>query len=81
MMLNDISLHRITDVKINIPNYDHNWVELVITNSKAETFELTMFLRERNEENIDMYQFLSGLRDSVEQAIRDTLDVKNKSDD
>lgn len=80
-MLNDISLHRITDVKINIPNYDHNWVELVITNSKAETFELTMFLRERNEENIDMYQFLSGLRDSVEQAIRDTLDVKNKSDD
>ena len=80
-MLNDISLHRITDVKINVPNYDHNWVELVITNSRAETFELTMFLRERNEENIDMYQFLAGLRDSVEQAIRDTLDVKNKSDD
>jgi len=80
-MLEEISLHRITDVKVNIPNLDHNWVELVITNSRAETFELTMFLRERNEENIDMYQFLAGLRDSVEQAIRDTLDVKNKSDD
>jgi len=80
-MLEEISIHRITDVKVNIPNHDHNWVELAITNSRGNTFELTMFLRQSHEENIDMYQFLAGLRDSVEQAIRDTLDVKHKSND
>jgi hypothetical protein len=78
-MLEEISLHRITDVKVNIPNLDHNWVEFIITNSKAQSFELTMFLRESHEENIDMYQFLAGLRDSVEQAIRETIDAKHKA--
>lgn len=80
-MIEELSIHRITDVKVNIPNHDHNWVEFVITNSAGKKFELTTFLRQSHEENIDMYQFLAGLRDSVEQAIRDTLDVKHKSDD
>ena len=80
-MIEELSIHRITDVKVNVPNYDHNWVEFVITNSAGKKLELTMFLRQCHEENIDMYQFLAGLRDSVEQAIRDTLDVKHKSDD
>jgi len=80
-MIEELSIHRITDVKVNIPNHDHNWVEFVVTNSAGKKFELTMFLRQSHEENIDMYQFLAGLRDSVEQAIRDTLDVKHKSDD
>ena len=80
-MIEELSIHRITDVKVNIPSHDHNWVEFVITNSAGKKFELTMFLRESHEENIDMYQFLAGLRNSVEQAIRDTIDVKHKSDD
>jgi len=80
-MIEELSMHRITDVKVKVPNEDYNWLELEITNSKAQTFELTLFLRQSHEENIDMYQFLAGLRDSVEQAIRDTLDVKNKSND
>ena len=80
-MIEELSMHRITDIKVKVPNEDYNWVELEITNSKAQTFELTLFLRQSHDENIDMYQFLAGLRDSVEQAIRDTLDVKNKSDD
>jgi hypothetical protein len=80
-MIEELSLHRITDVKVKVPDEDFNWVELEITNSKAQKFELTFFLRQSHEENIDMYQFLAGLRDSVEQAIRDTLNVKNKSDD
>ena len=80
-MIEELSMHRITDIKVITPNHDHNWVELVITNSKAQTFELTLFLSPFHDENIDMYQFLAGLRDSVEQAIRDTLNVKNKSDD
>lgn len=80
-MIEELSMHRITDVKVKVPNEDYNWVELEITNSKAQTFELTLFLRQSHEENIDMYQFLAGLRDSVEQAIRETLNVKHKSDD
>lgn len=78
-MLDEISLHRITDIKVNIPNLDDNWVEFVITNSRGTTFELTMFLQQSHEKNIDMYQFLSGLRGSVEQAISDTLDAKHKA--
>ena len=80
-MIEELSMHRITDVKVKVPNEDYNWLELEITNSKAQTFELTLFLRQSHEENIDMYQFLAGLRDSVEQAIKDTLDVKHKSND
>lgn len=80
-MIEELSMHRITDIKVKVPDQDFNWVELEITNSKAQKFELTLFLRQSHEENIDMYQFLAGLRDSVEQAIRDTLNVKNKSDD
>jgi len=80
-MIEELSMHRITDIKVKVPNEDYNWVELEITNSKAQTFELTLFLRQSHDENIDMYQFLAGLRDSVEQAIRETLNVKNKSDD
>ena len=78
-MLDEISIHKITDIKVNIPNLDHNWVEFDITNSKSQTFELTLFLRQCHEENIDMYQFLAGLRDSVEQAIKATLDAKHKA--
>ena len=80
-MIEEISLHRIKDIKVNIPTLDYNWVEFIITNSAGKKFELTLFLQQSHEENIDMYQFLAGLRDSVEQAIRETLNVKHKSDD
>ena len=79
-MIEEISLHRITDVKVNVPDQGYNWVEFIITNSAGRKFELTMFLRQSHEENIDVYQFLAGLRDSVEQAIRVTLQ-KEQSDE
>jgi len=74
-MLEEISLHRIKDVKINTPNYDHNWVEIVVKNTRDQEFELTMFLSE-GEKETTIYEFLHGLRDSVEKAIKENLSVQ-----
>jgi len=74
-MLEEISLHRIKDVKINTPNYDHNWVEIVVKNTRDQEFELTMFLSE-GEKEATIYEFLHGLRDSVEKAIKENLSVQ-----
>ncbi len=75
MMLDEISLHRITDVKINIPNYDHNWIELTVTNTRDRKFELTMFLSE-GEKETTIYEFLHELRDSTETAIKELISVQ-----
>ena len=74
-MLNDISLHRITDVKINTPNYDHNWVEIVVKNTRDQEFELTVFLSE-GEKETTIYEFLHELRDSTETAIKELISVQ-----
>jgi len=74
-MLDEISIHRITDIKINTPNYDHNWVEIVVKNTRDQEFELTMFLSE-GEKETTIYEFLHGLRDSVEKAIKENLSVQ-----
>ena len=74
-MLDEISIHRITDVKINTPNYDHNWVEIVVKNTRDQEFELTVFLSE-GEKETTIYEFLHGLRDSVEKAIKENLNVQ-----
>ena len=74
-MLDEISIHRITDIKINTPNYDHNWVEIVVKNTRDQEFELTMFLSE-GEKETTIYEFLHGLSDSVEKAIKENLSVQ-----
>jgi len=74
-MLDEISIHRITDVKINTPNYGHNWVEIVVKNTRDQEFELTVFLSE-GEKETTIYEFLHGLRDSVEKAIKENLSVQ-----
>lgn len=74
-MLDEISIHRVTDVKINTPSYDHNWVEIVVKNTRDQEFELTVFLSE-GEKETTIYEFLHGLRDSVEKAIKENLSVQ-----
>ena len=74
-MLDEISIHRITDVKINTPNYDHNWVEIVVKNTRDQEFELTVFLSE-GEKETTIYEFLHELRDSTETAIKELISVQ-----
>jgi hypothetical protein len=80
-MLKEISLHRITDISVEIPQYDYNWIELTVRNTNDEKFEFTMFLGE-GQKKTTVYEFLHKLRDSVEQAIKEHLDAEHsKSDD
>jgi hypothetical protein len=80
-MLNSLSLHQITNVEMVIPSTDlraNNWVEITFRNNQDEKFELTLFLKHVRDEkdNVDIYCFLSELRESIEKAIKEILDVQ-----
>jgi hypothetical protein len=81
-MLDTLNVHKIVKATIDVPNYDHNWVDLNVVNDKGEKFEFCMFLKDSHEQSVDAYYFLVELRDSVEKAIRSTLiNQKEKSDE
>lgn len=80
-MIDNLSLHQITNVEVVIPNRDlqaNNWVEITFKNNKDEKLELTLFLKHVRDEkdNVDIYCFLSELRESIEKAIKEILDVQ-----
>ena len=83
-MLDCLNVHKIVKATIDVPNTDHNWVDLNVVNDKGEKFEFCMFLKDSHEQSIDSYYFLVELRDSVEKAIRTTLmrekEESNESD-
>lgn len=84
-MLDSLNVHKIVRATIDVPNTDHNWVDLNVTNDKGEKFEFCMFLKQSHEQSVDAYYFLVELRDSVEKAIRTTLirekEESNESND
>ena len=84
-MLDSLNVHRIVKATIDVPNTDHNWVDLNVVDDKGQKFEFCMFLKDSHEQSVDMYYFLVELRDSVEKAIRTTLirekEESNESDD
>ena len=78
-MLDSLNVHRIVRATIDVPNTDHNWVDLNVVDDKGEKFEFCMFLKDSHEQSVDAYYFLMELRDSVEKAIRTTL-IRNKEE-
>ena len=83
-MLDSLNVHRIVKATIDVPNTDHNWVDLNVVDDKGDKFEFCMFLKDSHEQSVDAYYFLVELRDSVEKAIRTTLirekEESNESD-
>jgi hypothetical protein len=84
-MLDSLNVHKIVKATIDVPNTDHNWVDLNVVDDKGQKFEFCMFLKDSHEQSVDAYYFLMDLRDSVEKAIRTTLirekEESNESDD
>ena len=79
-MFDTLNVHRIVKATIDVPNFDHHWVDFNVVDDKGEKFEFCMFLKQSHEQTIDPYDFLVELRDSVEKAIRVTLQ-KEQSDE
>ena len=69
----DISVHKITSIKIGTPHVDNNWVEITIKNARGEECEVSMFLQQNGDDKVTLYEFLHGMRDSTERAIKELL--------
>ena len=72
----DISVHKITNIAIDTPRIDNNWVQFTIKNTYGQECEVTMFLNQYGDDKVTLYDFLHELRDSTEQAIKGLLDVQ-----
>ena len=72
----EVSAHRITNIAVDTPTVDNNWIVLTARDVKGQEFEVTLFLQQSHDKNTTLYDFLHELRDSTEQAIKGLLDVQ-----
>ena len=75
-MMIELSAHRITNIAVDTPSVDHNWIQLTAKDVRGEEFEVTLFLQQSRDKNTTLYDFLHELRDSTEQAIKELISVQ-----
>ena len=72
----DISVHKITNIAIDTPTLEDNWIQFTIKNKRGEECEVTMFLQKYGDDKVTTYEFLHDLRDSTERAIKELISVQ-----
>ena len=78
----EVSAHRITNISVETPHVDNNWIVLTARDVKGQEFEVTLFLEKSHDKNTTIYDFLHELRDSTEQSIKELISVpQSQSED